>query len=212
MAEKAGTNGLATAVALAGGMGELGVEGAEQVELFADADDAPMPMPAAKGVSGPQGGRPRGARNRSTEEWRHYILSRYRSPLVFLMELAARSPADLARDLGLYKYHEGKLVTAEVEDQDGTKHRVPVLDTGAAFSAQVDAAKAALPYLHQRQPLAIEAKGDARGLLVLGDLNVTQAAGMGLTLPLADNEENQGVIDIEPEKSHDEKSHEDPSD
>ncbi len=46
---------------------------ATQPELFADADDAPLPMPAARGVSGPKGGRPKGARNRSTEEWRQFM-------------------------------------------------------------------------------------------------------------------------------------------
>lgn len=45
-------------------------------------------------------GRPLGATNRSTQEWRDYFLSRYTSPLVFLGELYSRATLDLARELG----------------------------------------------------------------------------------------------------------------
>lgn len=121
MAGNAG-NGLATAVELLGGFGAAspGADGDLQPELFADADDAPLPMPAAKGVSGPKGGRPKGARNRTTEEWRAFILSRYRSPAVFLAELYSRTPAELSAELGLFKFHEGNLVTAPIIRKDGT--------------------------------------------------------------------------------------------
>jgi hypothetical protein len=150
-----GKSGLATAVELAGGIGELGSEGGDQVELFEP--DAPLPMPpAARGKSGPQGGRPKGARNRSTQEWRQYLLGRYRSPLVFLLEAYSRTPAELAAQLGLYKYHEGKLVRGA----DGE----PVLETGEAFKRQVEAAVAALPYLHQRLPIAIEGNVKSAGI------------------------------------------------
>jgi hypothetical protein len=213
----AGTgNGLGTAVEMLGGFGDLGLGGeGEQPELFADADDAPMPMPAAKGISGPKGGRPKGARNRSTEEWRQFILSKYRSPLVFLAEMWSRTPAELAEQLQLYKFHEGRMVMAPVLDENGAHLRdgngelrwQPVLATGDAASMQQAAAIAALPYLHQKQPLALEVKETTRGVVILGSLDVPDAAnGDGLALPLA-HEENQQVIDVEPEKSHGEQSH-----
>jgi hypothetical protein len=188
-------SGLATAVALAGGAGELpGGDG--QAELFDDVlADGSLPTRAK---SGPQGGRPKGARNRSTEQWRQYLASRYTSPLIGLAEMWSRTPAELAKDLELYKYHEGRLVT----DAEGK----PLLDTGAAAAMQLRAREAALPYWHQRQPIAIDGAGGARmGVLVMGDLHVS-GGERGDALPLAPTEENQRVIDAAPLKSEGDKS------
>jgi hypothetical protein len=174
---------------------------AEQPELFDDAvADQSMPTRAR---SGPQGGRPKGARNRSTEQWRQYLASRYTSPLVGLAEMWSRTPAELAKDLGLYKFHDGKLVC----DAEGR----PYLDTGAAAAMQLKAREAALPYWHQRQPQALEVKGDGlqMGVLVMGDLHVAGGDG-GDALPLPplemQGEQNQGVIDVDPDKSDEPKS------
>src|SRR5690606_19661876 len=126
--------------------------------------------------------------------------SRYRSPLVFLLETYHRSPRELAEQLELYKFHEGKLV----KDADGE----PMLATGEAAEIQVRAAIAALPYLHQKQPLAVEVTDEKRGLLVIGNLTIEGADGAGsdLALPLAEDEQNQQLIDVTPEKSDREKS------
>lgn len=194
--------GIATAIALT--LDDKHAAGAsdQQPELFADADDAPMPLPAAKGVSGPKGGRPANARNRSTEEWRRFFLSKYRSPLIVAAEMYSRSPIQLARELGLYKFHEGKLVTMPVLDDEGNvkldvngrEVHAPVLDTGAAVSLQAAMIQATLPYVHQKQPLAIEPKGDSKlGILVLGDFSAPQAAE-GEGLPIVDAE----AIDVSP--------------
>ncbi|CAN1721982.1 conserved protein of unknown function [Hyphomicrobium sp. 1Nfss2.1] len=221
----AGTgNGLGTAVELLGGFGDLGLGNEGEQTSFLDADDAPMPMPEAKGTSGPKGGRPKGARNRSTEEWRSFILSKYRSPLVFLAEMWSRTPAQLAAELGLYKFHEGKLVTAPIidaegrvmRDEEGHELRQPVLATGDAAAMQQAAAIAALPYLHQKQPMALEVKQTTRGVVILGSLEVAGAeGGDDLALPLAQAPEraqqNQQVIDVEPEKSHAPQSHDAPN-
>lgn len=208
--------GLTAAIELLGGAGEPAVAEGDQPELFEA--DAPLPMPPARGVSGPKGGRPKGARNRRTQEWVEYLLSRYRSPLVFLLEAYSRSPRELAEQLQLYKFHEGKLVLAPVLDANGVQLRdaagelrwQPSLATGEAAEIQVRAAIAALPYLHQRQPLAIEVQDEKRGLLVIGNLTIEGAGGGGddLVLPLAEAEENQRVIDHDPEKSDDDKSDE----
>ncbi|HRN83274.1 MAG TPA: hypothetical protein PK857_00520 [Hyphomicrobium sp.] len=171
MAGSGGENGMATAVELLGGFGDLGLGGGEeQIDAFADADDAPLPMPDAPRTG--RAGRPKGARNRSTEEWRRHMLSRYRSPLVFLAEMWSRTPAELAQQLGLYKFHEGKLVTVRVRNPDtGEERDEPVLATGEAAAMQQSAAIAALPYLHQKLPQAVEiSTPPRRGVFVFGEL------------------------------------------
>lgn len=192
--------GLTAAIEMLGA-GEPPAAAADQAELFEA--EAPLPMPPAKGVSGPKGGRPKGARNRRTQEWVEYLLSRYRSPLVFLLETYHRSPRELAEQLELYKFHEGKLVVDPRTNE-------PVLATGEAAEIQVRAAIAALPYIHQKQPLAVEVTDEKRGLLVIGHLAVEGGEGAAgdLALPLADAEQNQQLIDVTPEKSDGEKSDE----
>lgn len=186
-----GREGLATAVALAGGAGAADADG--QFDLLEPVGDLPIsarPLPAK---SGPQGGRPAGSRNRSTDEWRRWFLARYASPLMGLGEIYSRTPAELARELKLYKRVvvvrevDGRLVREEAEDEGQ-------LDLERAFAIQLEAMQAALPYVHQRQPLAIESKGEQRGILLIGDLAVGGGV-MGDGLPLADDEQNQQVID-----------------
>jgi hypothetical protein len=208
-----GSNGLATAVELLGGMGDLGLGGEEQPELFADAgDDAPAALaPAAR--SGPQGGRPKGARNRSTEEWRRYLLSRYQSPLVGLAEIWSRTPAELAKELGLYKFHEGKLVTMAVKDPEtGEERQEAVLATGEAAAMQLQARVAALPYLHQKLPQAVEISAPPqRGVFLFGELPTGQHDGdQALPLPPLEPpspiQRNQQVSEAEIVKSDDTQS------
>lgn len=192
--------GLTAALALIGtGAAPAAEPAGEQAGLFdQDATDAPMPFKPVDRTGRP--GRPAGAKNRRTEEWVQYLLSRYRSPLVMLLEMASRSPKDLARELELYVYHEG----IAIRDVTGE----PVLATGEAFKAQVAAAIAALPYLHQKLPLAIDVKTPERGLLVIGELNVN-AGEQGLALPLAPIEQNQRVIDATAVQSDGEQSDDD---
>jgi hypothetical protein len=212
-------NGMATAVAMLGGYGDLSLDADQQPELFADADDAPLPMPDAPERTG-RAGRPKGAKNRSTEQWRTFILSKYRSPAIFLAEMYSRTPAQLAAELGLYKFHEGKLVTAPVLDAQGRvaldergfELRQPVLATGDAAAMQLAAAQALLPYVHQKLPQAIELTPPTRGLVVLGELGFEGESGDDLALPLpaekpaSDIQRNQQVSDAEIVKSDDEQS------
>lgn len=179
-----------TAAIEALGAGQVLPAEAGQPDLFEEAD-APLPIPPAA-RSGAKGGRPKGARNRRTEEWTAYLLGQYRSPLVFLLELYSRSTAELAEQMQLYKFHEGELV----RDKDGQ----PMLATGEAADIQVKAAIAALPYLHQRLPQAIEVKGETRGLLLIGDLG-SDGASDGLAIPFAEIQENQQLSDNDPGKS-----------
>jgi hypothetical protein len=179
-----------TAAIEALGAGEVLPAEAGQPDLFEEAE-APLPIPPAA-RSGPKGGRPRGSRNKRTEEWVDYLLGRYRSPLVFLLETYSRTPAQLAEQMQLYKFHEGKLVT----DANGQ----PVLATGEAADIQVKAAIAVLPYLHQRLPQAIEVKPNTRGLLLIGDL-AGDGASDALAIPFAEVQENQSLSDLDAGKS-----------
>lgn len=99
-------------------------------------------MALAKGArSGP--GRPKGSKNKSSEEWAEYILNQYRSPLIFLAETYNRPVGLLAAELKC--------------------------DRLEAFKIQLVAAKDLAPYVHQKQPQALELGGE-KGLvpLVLG--------------------------------------------
>lgn len=96
----------------------------------------PAPVPAARGP-----GRPPGARNKRTEAFRAYLLSRYRSPLTVLAETYSRPAADLARELGI--------------------------KVGEAFKMQMDAARDLAPYLHSKAPIEVTGKdGRAVSLFV----------------------------------------------
>jgi hypothetical protein len=86
-------------------------------------------------------GRPPGSKNKRTAEWTDYILSRHVSPLVFLAQTYTRPAADLAKEL-----------KCKTED---------------AFRIQVAAAKELAPYVHQKQPVAVEVSSTGVVQLVL---------------------------------------------
>jgi hypothetical protein len=190
-----------TAVALAGGVGDLGLDEAEHDDLFAAECDGPL-SPAPVGKSGPKGGRPTGARNKSTEAVRQMFLQRYRSPLMGLGEIYSRSPADLARELKLFKRtqvlieRDGRIVREEVEDEGQ-------LDLERAFRLQKEAMEAALPYVHQKLPQAVTVEARQRGLLVIQGLGDQTSEDAVLVF---DTEQNQQVIDAQPQQSECDKS------
>ena len=84
-------------------------------------------------------GRPAGSKNKSTDDWVRFISHNYRSPLLFLADSYTRPLAVLAAELGC-----------------------DLLD---AFKIQVAAAKELAPYLHQKQPVAVQI--DASGVISL---------------------------------------------
>ena len=198
--------GLAAAIGMLGA-GEMGAE-VEQDELFADADDAASSLTPAASLGR---GRPKGSRNRSTEEWRRFLLTRYQSPIVGLAETWSRSADALARELGLTKIKAhlapGEEPIETYRDGDGRVTGYLTWDRLAAFNVQQAARIAALPYLHQKQPQAIELPPDTgRGMLVINLGGGGNTSSDGLSLPLADSEENQQLIDVTPNKSDDDKS------
>jgi hypothetical protein len=123
---------------------------AEQLPLLpireVGADLAAEKEAARRGV-----GRPKGSINRSTEEWKNFILSQYRSPLIALAEIYSRPISELAKDLGKI----GSLTFAEARD---------------LLQLQLQCAKELAPYVHQKQPLAIDNKGESLMTLVIGAL------------------------------------------
>lgn len=134
------------------------------------AQDRGLPVAGA-----PRGaGRPAGARNRSTQEWRRFLLSRHASPLQAMMQAYSMPTDELARLLSCTKEN--------------------------AFKLQMQCAKECAPYLHQKQPLAIDT-GD-QGLIQLTinmggqaqPLDAKTVEGMAvqvLNSAAEENEENQ---------------------
>lgn len=84
-------------------------------------------------------GRPAGAPNKRTTAWVEYLLNQYSSPLVVLAETYSRPVNELAKELGC--------------------------DRESAYRLQIAAAQALAPYLHQKQPLAVQI--DAKGVVHL---------------------------------------------
>lgn len=108
-------------------------------------DEAENSVPTSRGAGGGRPGRPPGARNKRTQEWVDYLLSRYRSPLIALAELYSRPVQELAGELGLKHPNFDQLVEL--------------------LRLQVFAAKELAPYLHQKQPMAVQV--DQRGVVQL---------------------------------------------
>lgn len=90
-----------------------------------------MPEPRFSVVERKPGpGRPPGSRNRRTEAWAQYLLARYASPLEVLAQIATSSVEELHKRLGCSPLE--------------------------ALQEKRLAALGLLPYLHQRQPIAVD--------------------------------------------------------
>lgn len=107
-------------------------------------------------------GRPQGARNKRTADFADFILCQYRSPLVVMAETYSRSVGELSAELGCTKQE--------------------------AFSMQLQAARELAPYLHQKQPVAVNV--DSSGVIQL----VIESAIPAGSVP---GETVDGVITIE---------------
>jgi hypothetical protein len=111
----------------------------------------------SRGISVRGRGRPPGAKNKNTEAWREFMLSRYPSPLMGLAEVMIRPVQDLATELNCKKLE--------------------------AFQIQMAAMKELAPYLHSKQPQAVD----------LGESGL-----INLVINTGDqSQQNQGVTDIE---------------
>ncbi len=124
-----------------------GSESAEQLGFLPELplDSGFSAMGSAAPRRGP--GRPPGAKNKNTEAWREYLLSKYRNPLEVLAQTYSSSPAQLAAALGK---------TTPLTFEQACE----------LFKLQIMAAKELAPYVNQKMPLAID-NGDGAGLIQL---------------------------------------------
>lgn len=172
---------------------EATAEGDQAPDLFADKPLLELHEQVAEGEGGQlvgigepvrRGpGRPAGSRNRRTARMVDYILARYRSPLLGMAEICNAPVRQLAAALGC-----------------------SLLD---ALKVQQTAQRDLAPYLHQKQPTAIDVNGAAAGALIISVGQTIAAPGAsphGLPMTLQEGQQNQGVIDDAQEVSDDEKS------
>jgi len=166
--------------------GEPPVAEVVQEALF----EEPTPLGPSVRSPDPDGqrarGRPRGSKNKRTEAWQDYILGRHQSPLVVLAETYSRPVEELAAELGCNRLE--------------------------AFKMQILAARELAPYLHQKQPTALNVSAAPLAPIYLAvDPETARAVGVDLDasaieIPTLEYVENQKVSDTASEKSNDAKS------
>lgn len=179
--------GLRTVLGLLGARGAAPAD-ADTADLFGN-DAAPLPL-SSKGTSGPRGGRPLGARNKSTDEWARLLLSRYQSPLTVLAELYSRPLGELVDELQAMADKHKKWR----ETKEGGYWTVVQIDPLAVLKVQKEAAIALAEYVHKKQPKAIEVKEGQRGMVVLGDIPDAELVDEdGFAIPMLPVEQKQGV-------------------
>ena len=99
-----------------------------------------------------------------------------------------RPPVELAKELGRYR---------RVKVGENGELETKVLDIHAAFAHQRAAMEAALPYLHQKQPLAIQGDGVTPIPVVLNLGLGTEQTGTSMAVTLVNpSEQNQQVVDV----------------
>jgi hypothetical protein len=175
----------------------------DEARRAADGEQLPMfPAPIAKAAAlerqaeseaARAAGRPPGAQNLTTREFRTWLMARGVSPLVSLMQWAMMSPQAIARELGckpIDAFREWRILQSELA-----------------------------PYLHARLAF-VDDKGEAVPLLQMFIGGQLAAPGAGMTpwearealaaggpAALAQIEQNQGVGEAANGKSHDPQSH-----
>lgn len=191
MTDRVDTGGLATALALLGASGHVDDGGEDQAEMFEAQAPLSLPLTQRPEPSG-KAGRPVGARNKSTDQWVRYILGRYRSPLTALAELYSRPLDQLFDELqAMADKHK-----SWIETKEGGRWERVAISPLEVLKMQRDAATALLPYIHKKQPMALEVDQRQLGITILGSLDVAGAGGDDdLALPFGDIEENQELSD-----------------
>jgi hypothetical protein len=174
MAENDGIGG-----AIAPLIGEAPAETAEQLDLLAQ--EPFLGEIRREGRSIGRVGRPPGARNKRTQEWADYILSRGRSPLEALAEVVNTPLEDLRAKL-----------------------KCDLLEAAEFWRKCVEALA---PYVHQRMPQAVQVDGANAGLITIINMSAPrvdepeQLSPYGLDMQL---EQNQGLSEADRTAPHDE--------
>lgn len=116
-------------------------------------------------------GRPPGARNKRTLATVEWLLGRYQDPRAVLLAIAQTPVAELA----------ARLNCTAME----------------ALQEKRLAAAAVLPFVAQRQPLAVDVTSKSIVYLTINDglTNPTDDGGIGLTARVVNSEQNQSVIE-----------------
>lgn len=141
-------------------------------------------------------GRPAGAKNRSTEQWKRYLLNRGGSPLVHLQDASNATVQEFAEKLG---WPVGM--------------KLPFEKALEIVKLQLACAEKLAPYVHQKQPLAIDTGEGGLMTLVIGGLPGQHHAPVGgddfgITILNDEATENQQVIGFEAQESNETKSNE----
>ena len=205
MAGAADTGGLKTVLGLLGASGHVdGADGEAEADLFEA--PAPLPLPLARPEPTGQRGRPKGARNKSTDEWVRFHLSRYRSPLTGLAELHSRPLEQMVDELQRIADKHKRWKPDPRFDAGGYWERV-LVDPMEVLKLQKDCYVALLPYLHKRQPIEVEVDQRRPGVVVIGNLEMSLTGDPDdLALPLPPLLQNQQVTDLQPQVSDGDKS------
>lgn len=175
---------------------------AEENRLDALLPLGPSPI-AARGAG--KAGRPVGAKNRRTDLVAQYLVDRFGDPLTASMAIAGKPLPELVKDLRI------------VASDCGLKLGGTVMDI---LRFQRDCRNDALPYIHAKRAPET-AKGDpvvpVIGIGRVEQVNNTvivtgQSIEDALEARAKNVESDQGLIDAVANVSHDEMSHEEPSD
>lgn len=169
----------------------------EQMPLLPLADPSKGTGQNAGGVDTQRGvGRPAGSKNKITKAWQDYLLGQYTSPLEVLASTMTRSVQDLAQALGYIKYAADGVTMIRNPSPDELRECLKI---------QLSCAKELAPYLHQKQPQAVEL--DNGGLMTLNIFSapvadVKNAENFGFQVLDLEIEENQGLSDDEKQKTN----------
>ena len=164
----------------------------QQLPLLPAGDDGGRgALTAAVGGSrGP--GRPPGSPNKRTEAMVEHLLSRYRSPLEALATIYSMPLRDLIEQIGTIWQEYG-------EREDGLPPvRLSFGQIMQILQMQVNAARELAPYVHQKQPTAIEV--DGAGAIPLA-IFVTPELAKGMEHALGDGAFNIDANVIESEEN-----------
>lgn len=103
-----------------------------------------------------QRGRPKGARNKRTDDFARYLLSFGQHPAITMMQIQA-TPPEL-----LIEASEEEVVTVDKEGREHTTYRRMSYET--AQSLRIRCAEGLMPFLESKKPVAVDAT--IRGVIV----------------------------------------------
>lgn len=154
-------------------------------DMFGDAPDQGSPVSASAfslGLPDPvqrrdasKGGRPKGAQNITTRRIIEYLQARYRHPLLGMADIAATSPADLAKLVVPRDPETGE----PLKGADGKHYKLSKADLQWAFEFWFRVSSELTEYMATKQPRQIAGLEDLAPLFVM---NLGEHQGSGMTV------------------------------